>query len=778
MRGRPFRADPRRRAIPAGGVSARALRRNSRSPVLGAVLAIACTATPAPAQVALPGVSNKGAPLSRDEPVTFQADAVSYDSKRALVTWTGHVEIWQNDHILRADKVTYDRGTGVAAATGHVVLVEPDGQVLFAQYAELTQGMRQAVMDDMRALLAMNGKLAANGARRTDGKINQMSRAVYTACKLCAAHPEKAPFWQLRSASATQDLEHKRIEYEDSYLDMFGIPVGYLPYFSVPDPSVKRQSGFLLANISPHDKNLGTYVTLPYYLVINDSSDATFVPLIASSTGPQFTAQYRDRLNEGRFNLTGALAYDTHTPDEVAGDTTDHGTLGLSGYLFANADFAWNDHWHYGTSINVATSSDYMRDYRITGYGNDVLTSSAFIEGFGIGAYSRLDAIAFQGLNRGVINQSQLPYVLPRYQYHFFGEPDALGGRLSVDTNDFNVYRPDGTSDERASLSLNYDRPFRGPVGQLWDVTLHLDSAAYNAHKLDLAPNYDGVNAASTTQALPTAALKLNWPFLRTLKGGSSQIVEPIVQLIAAPNSGNSSRDNIPNEDSLAYEFTDTTLFQINRHQGIDRLDGGLRANVGVHANWSWGSRQIDALVGESYQEHVDQNQIPDSGLTTRASDIVGRVSFVPADWLDFTARGRFDHESGQTHFADALVSAGTDLLRVSGGYVYNSRDIYYYYDTNIHTGTPDLDYFQPMNEATLGISSHFLQYRLSTFARRDLATNRYVALGANAAYENDCFIFDVSFVRRYTTINGDNGDTSILFSVTFKTIGTFPVNG
>ncbi len=250
------------------------------------------------------------------------------------------------------------------------------------------------------------------------------------------------------------------------------------------------------------------------------------------------------------------------------------------------------------------------------------------------------------------------------------------------------------------------------------------------------------------------------------------------MQLIAAPNSGNSVRDHIPNEDSLDYEFTDTTLFQINRHEGIDRLDGGLRANVGLHGNWSWGTRQIDALVGESYQEHVDQNQIPNSGLTTRASDIVGRVSFVPADWLDFTARGRFDHESGQTHFADGLVSAGTDLLRVSGGYIYNSRDIYYYYDTNIHTGTPDLAYFQPTNEATLGISSHFLQYRLSTFARRDLSTNRYVAIGANGAYENDCFIFDVSFVRRYTTINGDNGDTSVLFSITFKTIGTFPVNG
>ena len=719
-----------------------------------------------------------GAPLSRNEPVTFQADRVSYDNKQNLVTWSGHVEIWQNDHVLRADTVTYDRSTGVAAAHGHVAIIEPDGQVLFADYAELTEGMRQVVTDNMRAILANHGKLAANGARRTDGKINEMSRAVYTACKICRQHPEQAPFWQIRSYKATEDLEHKRIEYTDSTLDMFGLPVGYLPYFSVPDPSVRRQSGFLLGDISPHDKYLGTYITLPYYWVINGRSDATFIPLIASNTGPQLSGQYRNDFNEGRVRVTGGVADDTLKPFTVTGNTPSRSQVGASGYVFAKADFDWNDNWHYGANVNLASSSDYLRDYRISGYGNDVLTSLGFIEGFGVGAYSRLDAIGFQGLNTGVINQSQLPFVLPRYQYSFFGQPDALGGRLSANTSDFNVYRPDGTSDERAALSLNYDRPARGPLGQLWLLTLHLDSEAYNAHKLDLAPNYATVNAASSSQALPTVALKLNWPFVRTLKHGS-QILEPIVQLIAAPNSGNSARDNIPNEDSLTYEFTDTTLFSLNRHEGVDRLDGGLRANVGLHANWTFGAdRQIDALVGQSYQEHIDRNQIPNSGLLTHASDIVGRATLTPANWVDLTARGRFDHNSGQPRFGEGLISAGTNLLRVSGGYIYNSRDIYYYYDTNYRIGQINPLYFKPVNEATLGFTSHFRNYRVTAFGRRDLATGRLVAIGADGAYENDCFIFDTSFVRRYTTINGDSGDTSILFTLTFKTLGTFPISG
>ena len=50
-------------------------------------------------------------------------------------------EAWQNGHVMRADKITFDRNTGVAAATGHVVLLEPDGEVLFADYAEMRNKM-------------------------------------------------------------------------------------------------------------------------------------------------------------------------------------------------------------------------------------------------------------------------------------------------------------------------------------------------------------------------------------------------------------------------------------------------------------------------------------------------------------------------------------------------------------------------------------------------------------------------------------------------------------
>jgi LPS-assembly protein len=48
------------------------------------------------------------------------------------------------------------------------------------------------------------------------------------------------------------------------------------------------------------------------------------------------------------------------------------------------------------------------------------------------------------------------------------------------------------------------------------------------------------------------------------------------------------------------------------------------------------------------------------------------------------------------------------------------------------------------------------------------------VAAGADAAYEDECYILDFRFYRRYTSFNGDNGGTTVLVQMTFKTIGQF----
>ena len=724
-----------------------------RLTLLAAAGLLGLTVPPAQGQFAagrrVPGTPGTSAPVNRNDPVAFTADEVQYDRENGVVTATGNVEAWQNDHVLRADKITFDRNTNITAATGHVVVVEPDGQVLFSNYAELAEGMREGVLRGMQALLAQNGKLIANGARRTEGKVNEMSRAIYTTCNLCQKDPSKPPFWQIRARTAVQDQEAKRIEYRDAVLDIYGVPVAYFPYMWHADPSVKRESGFLIPSFG-EAKHIGEFLTLPYYWVLDDNSDATFTPTFNSQNVLNLDSQYRRRFNDGTLSVNLGLGYDRGQPQ---------------GDIFAKGRFALDDTWRYGFDLERATSATYLNDYRVQNR-NDILTSNVYLEGFGTGTYTRLNATAYQGLVSS-INQSKLPYVLPRYEYSFVGEPDALGGRFSLDSTSFNVLRNVGTDTQRVGAILQWQRPFDGALGEKYNLTVRTDLAGYTATSLDQNPNYYTRDSTETARAQPNVALDMHWPFLR--EGWGTQVIEPIVQLVAGPNTGSLLKQRIPNEDSLDLEFTDQNLFSINKYPGIDREEGGLRANVGLHMNWTDNGFSVDNLVGQSYRQRND-NFIVGSGLEHPVSDVVTRTTVTPASWLDLTARTRLDRRDLSLRFADVVGSTGWDKFRINAGYLYSNVNPYYLYDQSSIPTT----YFQHRNEVTVGFNTSYEQYRLSAYARRDVNLNKMTSAGVHAIYENECFIFDANVSRRYTSLNGDTGATLVLFQITFKTVGQF----
>nr|WP_294530966.1 LPS assembly protein LptD [uncultured Rhodopila sp.] len=727
---------------------------------LAIVLVLMCIGSiPALAQFGGLTSPRPGQQIRTDEPVTFSADSVEYDKDKSLVTATGHVEAWQNGHVMRADKITFDRNTGVAAASGNVVLLEPDGEVMFADYAEMQNNMNDGILKDVRALLAQNGRMAANGAQRTGGQINEMTKVVYTTCNACAKDPTRPPLWQIRAASAVQDLEHKKIEYHDADLEIYGFPIAYFPFFFNADPSVKRASG-LLPPVIGSSSSIGAFYGQPWYQVIDDQSDATFLPMITSRAGPQLDIEYRRRFNDGTFLVNASGGYI---------DNSAQGTFASRG------QFTYDDTWRWGFNINRASSSDYVRDFHLTtGLSGDpnILSSQIYLEGFGEGSYARLDSRFYQALN-SAINSTALPTVLPRYEYDYFGRPDAWGGRFSLTTEDFNVLRTTGTNTRRASLTMNYERPFIGLLGDQWKVTLHGDAAAYDASQFNETPNYATKDSIASGRALPQLAVDFRWPFARDGGAWGNQLLEPIAQVIVAPQAGDSQTRLYPNEDSLDFQFTDANLFGFNRFTGIDRLDGGVRANVGMHGAWYLGGTTFDGLIGQSYRTTQD-NLFPEaSGLHDTVSDIVARATFAPTQWLDLTYHTRLNKNDLATRYADAVASAGPARFRVSAGYIYTTFNPYTFYDQPAPppAGNP---YYFPRNEATVALSTYWGQYRFSGYARRDLATNQMVMVGADMVYEDECFIFDLRAFRRYVSINGDNGSTAVLFLVTFKTIGQF----
>jgi LPS-assembly protein len=697
-------------------------------------------------------------------PVSFKADSLSYNKPGNIITAAGHVTAIQNGQTLHADKVTIDRNTNIVTASGHVVLVQPDGTSVYASHVVLSDNMKNAVMKSVAARLAQNARIIANGGERYDAKIDELSKPVYSACDLCKSDPRSPPTWAIRATSATRDLEHKMIEFRNATLLMKGVPVFWLPYMSEPDPSVKRKMGLLIPSIGATSQ-LGAFVVIPYYITLGKSADLTLAPVFATKQGPALKADYREAFNQG-------------TLDVKLSGGHDRGKFGDS--VFANGTFDLNDAWRAGFSFNRASNPQYLDDFSILP-NSSYLESNIYLEGFGAGSYARIDAETFQGLVVS-INQNELPIVAPYGQYHFVSRPDAWGGTFRVDMNAFNVLRDVGTNTRRIAFIPSYSLPFMLPAGIVGTARLQLDSAYYNSDKLNQQPNYSLSQQASIGRAQPYGAVMLRWPFIRATRHWGSQLIEPIVQLVVSPNTGISNNSKIPNEDSLDLEFSDANLFSLNRYPGIDRLEGGSRADYALHAAWYLpGGMTLDGLVGQSYRFHKDLVYLPGSGLTDHVSDIVTRAVVAPTPWFNISYRGRFSHKSLGNRMTDLTANFGNSRLAVSGGYLYTNTDPYTLYDNLTLGQSPNLnpppEYFRPRQEATLNLSTQDGPWNFSGGGQRNLKTGRFDEVNASVGWQNDCFGINMIYYKRFTSFNLDNGSTLVLLQFTFKTLGTVGFN-
>ncbi len=113
----------------------------------------------------------------RRQPVLVSADELQYDQDLGLTIAKGHVELDQSDQILLADTVTYNQRTDTVTASGHVSLLQPTGDIVFADYIELHDDMRDGFIKDIRLLLSDRSRLAGNTARRVAGTRTEIRRA-------------------------------------------------------------------------------------------------------------------------------------------------------------------------------------------------------------------------------------------------------------------------------------------------------------------------------------------------------------------------------------------------------------------------------------------------------------------------------------------------------------------------------------------------------------------------------------------------------------------------
>jgi len=123
-----------------------------------------------------------------------------------------------------------------------------------------------------------------------EDNITSFKKAVFTSCK----KTDKCPPWRLESSEIKHDKNKKQLIYNNTILKVYDVPVLYFPKFFHPDPTVKRQSGFLQPKIRTSNI-LGNSLSIPYFYAISENKDLTINPVIFSKNAKMFQNEFRQK---------------------------------------------------------------------------------------------------------------------------------------------------------------------------------------------------------------------------------------------------------------------------------------------------------------------------------------------------------------------------------------------------------------------------------------------------------------------------------------------------
>lgn len=706
-------------------------------------------------------------------PAFLQSEQIEYDDANQVVTALGNVFVAQDSQLLHADKVQYFKLQDKIVATGHVWLRDSEGNYSFANNLILSNKMADGFVENVKILMVDQSRLAGNLAKRYEGKRVVLWQGVYSPCEVCKAEPEKAPLWQLKADKIIHNQEIKMIQYHHAWMEFFGWPIFYVPYFSHPDPAVKRKTGFLMP-IYSHSNDLGYSVTVPYFIASAQNHDFTLFPTFTSKQGVIPAFEHRYHFDNGEYVMHGSYANNTTTGFASNYNPNNYGRAGHHRWhYFMRARYDITPELLFTLDVQRASDLTYLKRFPVLPRGSvdpfassTALTTTAALERFRPESYGVIRSYVFQA-----DRQKTVPVVLPIIQYAHETLPGSYGETWMADFNFLNLYRDKaiiGRSAEsmvRGSLGLGGQVPYVSPWGDVWSLKAYMRGDLYYINGYEVKSNQK-LKDKTQGRYYPQASLTWRYPFL-SINPLMHWILEPAAMLTTSSVGGNFIE--IPNEDSPVVIVDTTNIFLANRLYGIDRIDSGHRFVYGFNSQQLFtDSRKFNLFLGQSVR--IDKNQVLPlrSGEDRKASNFVSGIQIVPVKWLDIRSRAMFNRRTWRVDVAESSATIKSAWLNGSLGHTF--------YNKNFAIDN------KRISQLVWGVSSgQYRGFSLSYSEIRNLYSRQSVRIlnrSISLRHTNECLVTTFSVVRTGFRDRDLRPDTKILLQLDFKNLGTiYPVN-
>ena len=571
-------------------------------------------------------------------------------------------------------------------------------------------------------------RLKANSIISSDN-ITSVSNGVFTTCK----KNDTCPPWSMSAEKINHNKEKKQISYKNAWLKIYDQPILYFPKFFHPDPTVKRQSGFLIPAFKD-STNFGTSLTIPYYKVIAENIDLTFKPRVYNSNDSIIQTEYRHVTKKSDHILDFSVG--------ILDETRSH--------FFTNSlidlDLDYFDASMLEVNLEQTSNNDYLKNYKIYSpliANNNNLNSNIKFSAITPDLDFDVSMEVYENLSKE--DTDKYEYVFPSYNFSkLLSIPDQFFGQLEFSSSGYSKLYNTNNKDNVVINDLNFSSFKKmsqlGLQSSYQFILKNLNTSSKNSDKYD----------DKFQNGLASAFMyELEYPLKKEEKKGTS-FLKPKLQARISP----SNTTNINYED---VGIDGDNIFLLNRIGNSHTLEGGQSLTLGTEYTFQNNNNETLANfnLASIFRAEVNEDLPFKSGMGNKRSDIIGKINLTPNEHFKFNYDFSIDNNFDKSNY---------DLITT---------------EFSVNNFVTTFEYLNEDNEinqlSTLFNKTSFNfdgRNSLSFSTRRNRKLNLTEFYNLIYEYQNDCLTAAIEYNREYYTDIGLKPEEQLFFSITIVPFG------
>ena len=578
-----------------------------------------------------------------------------------------------------------------------------------------------------------------------DQQNTYFDKGVFTSCK----KTDKCPPWKITSKKIHHDKVKKQMNYKNAWLNIYDIPVVYFPRFFHPDPTVKRQSGFLKPMLGSSG-SLGDSIYTPYFYIISDSKDITLKPRLFTDK-LVMQSEYRQKTKNSN-TLTDFSFTKGH--DSYLGDNNDSRM-----HFFTNTKVDLNLDKYLKSTLEInyeKTSNDnYLKLFNLESplleNGIDVLESIISLD-LEHQSYDLTGSFEMYETLNGP-KTDRYTYVLPSFSFSKNFDIDILDGSFNFESSGSNNLASTNVMTSSFTNDLNYisdDNFLKNGIKTSYEVALRNINS--------LGKNHSTYKSSPQSELMGIYAFNTSLPLIKDTEK-SLNTLEPKLSFRFSPH-------DMKNNFNLERRIDTSNIFNINRLGMDDSLESGESITAGL--NFSKEKKVIEKGISEIEQyfdlslaaafRFDEEKNIPNnSSLNKKISNIFGQIDYKPTKNLSLNYNFSLNDDLNDLEYNNVIAKMNFDDFSTQFNFVEEKGIIG---QTNVIENITKYSFDE----------ENFLSFK--TRRNRNINLTEYYNLLYE--YKNDCLIASIKYEKNYYNDADIKPLEELFFTITIIPLTTF----